>query len=118
MLIDCDSCTARPSACGGCIVTHLLQVGPVLGAAEDSWGDPSDADRLMDRMCDQGSADDGRGEPDRTAELTDAEVAAVAVLSAGGLVPPLRLVTPTRPPVRTTGTDGRAGRRGSRSRTG
>lgn len=63
MLIDCDTCTARPRACGDCIVTHLLSVGPVRDTAT----------------------------PDPT-ELTESEVAAVAVLSAGGLVPPLRLV--------------------------
>ena len=28
MLIDCDTCTARPRACGDCVVTHLLSVRP------------------------------------------------------------------------------------------
>lgn len=120
MLIDCDSCTARPRACGDCIVTHLLQVGPVRGGAEDSWSDP----------WEQAGAGGGAPAPDladgdhqreRHAELTESEVAAVAVLSAGGLVPPLRLVTPARPaPAPVAGaTGGRAGRRGGpRTRTG
>jgi len=121
MVIDCDSCTARPRACGDCIVTHLLQVGPARGSTEDSWPDPWDpADPAG---VDADPPDDGWGERERSAELTDSEVAAVAVLSAGGLVPPLRLVTPSRPaaPVAragTAGTVGRAGPRGSRSRTG
>ncbi len=94
MLIDCDSCTARPRACGDCIVTHLLQVGPVRGSTEDSWAEPHE---VMDPV-------------DAAPELTESEVAAVAVLSAGGLVPPLRLVTPTPP--------AGAGRGGARRRTG
>ncbi|WP_336922687.1 hypothetical protein [Aquipuribacter sp. SD81] len=67
MLIDCDTCTARPLACGDCVVTHLLSTRPAR---------PS-------------------GERPSATELTAPEVAAVAVLSAQGLVPPLRLVTAT-----------------------
>ena len=107
MLIDCDSCTARPRACGDCIVTHLLQVGPVRSSPEDSWPQPWGEPE-------EGSWD-GR---DHAPELTDSEVAAVAVLSAGGLVPPLRLVTPGPTSGGAVGTAGRTGRRGSRSRTG
>jgi len=115
MLIDCDSCTARPRACGDCIVTHLLQVGPARSSTEDSWPqpwDPSDEDPLADPPV------DGWDPYDRAPELTDSEVAAVAVLSAGGLVPPLRLVTPARSAGATAGTAGRTGRRGTRSHTG
>jgi len=127
MLIDCDSCTARPHACGDCIVTHLLQVGPARSSTEDSWEDPWDVDGQTDvdghttastPVVDPRAG--GRDERDRTAELTESELAAVAVLSAGGLVPPLRLVNSTRPaaPAPPTGTSGRAGRRAGRSRTG
>jgi hypothetical protein len=56
VLIDCDTCRARPHACGDCVVTHLLASRPA----------PVDLD-------------DGAWE-------------AVSVLSAAGLVPPLRLV--------------------------
>lgn len=71
MLIDCDSCTARSHACGDCVVTHLMSIGV--------RSDPTTADRASPPT-----------------ELTASEVAAVAVLSAGGLVPPLRLVTDGR----------------------
>ncbi|WP_432546696.1 hypothetical protein [Kineococcus sp. SYSU DK004] len=33
MLIDCDSCTARPRACDGCVVSVLLGVPDVPGRA-------------------------------------------------------------------------------------
>lgn len=72
MLIDCDSCTARPHACGDCVVTHLMSVGLSSDATTDRASPPT--------------------------ELTASEVAAVAVLAAEGLVPPLRLVT-GQPPV-------------------
>lgn len=102
MLIDCDSCTARPRACGDCIVTHLLQVG----RADRAPGGPH-PDR-PGPVGGPGERDDEHGAP---AVLTDSEVAAVAVLSAGGLVPPLRLVTPDGPPRH-------AGRTRGRSRAG
>ena len=72
MLIDCDTCTAGPRACGDCIVTHLLSVG-----APRDRGAAGPAARPA-------------------ADLTPEEVVAVGVLAAGGLVPPLRLVTPGR----------------------
>jgi hypothetical protein len=28
MIIDCDTCTAKPTACGDCVVTVLLGVQP------------------------------------------------------------------------------------------
>ncbi|MFC5382284.1 hypothetical protein [Aquipuribacter nitratireducens] len=62
MLIDCDTCTARPAGCQDCVVTHLLGAGPAAGRP--------------------------------AADLTSGEVAAVAVLAASGLVPPLRLTPP------------------------
>lgn len=75
MLIDCDTCTAGPRACGDCIVTHLLSVGAPGErgpAAPDAPGARSPA------------------------ELTSEEMVAVGVLAASGLVPPLRLVTTGR----------------------
>ena len=71
MIIDCDTCTAGPRACGDCIVTHLL---------------PLPTQRR-------------RPEPAATAELDPDALVAVEVLAAGGLVPPLRLVAPDAPPV-------------------
>lgn len=122
MLIDCDSCTARPRACGDCIVTHLLQVGPVRGSTEDSWADSwsgSWDDGGPDRPSWTPDPADAPHEHDRGPELTESEVAAVAVLSAGGLVPPLRLVTPARPATPPgAGSSTRAVRRGGRTRAG
>jgi len=37
MLVDCESCSVRGTACGGCVVTLLLDTPPAfhqLGAAE------------------------------------------------------------------------------------
>ena len=31
MIIDCDSCRARPRACGDCVVSHLLATAPSSG---------------------------------------------------------------------------------------
>jgi hypothetical protein len=62
MIIDCDSCQARPAACGDCVVSFVL--GPMPWAAGDG--------------------------------LVDEERAALAVLADSGLLPPLRLVTPTQ----------------------
>ena len=107
MLIDCDSCTARPRACGDCIVTHLLSVGPATGhAPHDSYGGP---DRVegADRVDDADPWDGPAG-----ADLTPSEIAAVGVLAAGGLVPPLRLVTSEEPSVMTRETRSRPRRRG------
>ncbi|MGF1664233.1 MAG: hypothetical protein ACFCVG_17515 [Kineosporiaceae bacterium] len=56
MLIDCDTCRARPRACGDCVVSHLLAA------------------------------------PAAPVDLDEGAWAAVSVLSAAGLVPPLRLV--------------------------
>jgi hypothetical protein len=66
VIIDCESCAARGSACADCVVTVLLDLPghrqPAPGAA--------------------GSA----------SELTDDERTALGVLADSGLVPPLRLV--------------------------
>ena len=61
MMIDCESCTARPVACGDCVVTFLTigHASPVVGA-------------------------DG-------IDLDSAEQRAIGVLAASGLVPPLRM---------------------------
>lgn len=61
MIIDCDTCTVRGSACADCVVTFLTI--PVRAA-----GPPGDT----------------------TVELTDGERGALRVLAASGLVPPLR----------------------------
>ena len=66
MLIDCDTCIVRGSACSDCVVSALL--GSVPGNAPV---------------------------PSHGIELDDAERAAIDVLAEHGLVPPLRLVAVT-----------------------
>ncbi|ROS30899.1 hypothetical protein EDF34_0543 [Cellulomonas sp. PhB150] len=62
MIIDCESCTARPVACGDCVVTFLT-----IGSPRAAVG-----------------ASDG-------VDLDVAEQHAIGVLAASGLVPPLRM---------------------------
>ena len=71
MIIDCDTCTVRGPACGGCVMTVLLGAG---GRA---------ADPVMLGIP---------GVPDRPVEWDLAESTAIATLVEFGLVPPLRLV--------------------------
>jgi hypothetical protein len=68
MHIDCDTCEVKGLACGDCVVTYLL------GSAPDVMG---------------GVPGVGGVGP---IELDHEERAALAVLAASGLVPPLRLV--------------------------
>jgi len=65
MLIDCDSCTERPRACGECVVSVLL-------------GMP-------------GERGPGERVPGPGPELDADERGALEVLAGAGLVPPLRL---------------------------
>ena len=61
MMIDCETCTARPAACADCVVTFLtVSVGAPSGVA--------------------GAVD-----------LDAGERRAIDVLAASGLVPPLRM---------------------------
>ena len=67
MLIDCDTCTVRGDACEDCVVSFLtISVRP--GAA-----DPADA-----------------ADVPREVAVDPDQVRALAAMSAGGLVPPLR----------------------------
>ncbi|WP_197021535.1 hypothetical protein [Cellulomonas sp. HZM] len=64
MIIDCDSCTARPVACADCVVTFLTVTAP--RAAQPAGTSPA-------------------------VDLDHAERHAIGVLAGCGLVPPLRL---------------------------
>lgn len=64
MIIDCDSCDARPTACGDCVIGVLL-------------GAPSESGTSV-------------------VQLDAPERRALDVLADQGLVPRLRLATPTR----------------------
>ncbi len=71
MEIDCDRCQMRGAGCQDCVIT-MLQPRNVAGFSEV---DPSISG--TDPHC-----------------LTEAEVKALGVLAAAGLVPPLRLALP------------------------
>lgn len=74
MIIDCDTCTARATACADCVVTFLTI--PVRAAPPPS---PVSAGTSPDTAA-------------GAVELDAAEQHAIGVLAASGLVPPLRLV--------------------------
>ncbi|MFD2092171.1 hypothetical protein [Blastococcus deserti] len=90
MLIDCDTCTARPAGCADCVVTVLLGAPP-------GW---QSADPVVVPMS--GRARTSPGEAGITAEdvvvppagvvveFDDVERRAVRALADVGLVPPLR----------------------------
>ena len=73
MIIDCDTCTARATACADCVVTFLTI--PVRASVPA----PPPADLAA-------------GTAAGAVELDAAEQHAIGVLAASGLVPPLRLV--------------------------
>lgn len=73
MIIDCDTCTARATACADCVVTFLTI--PVRAAPPV----PVSAGTAPDTAA-------------GAVELDAAEQHAIGVLAASGLVPPLRLV--------------------------
>jgi len=73
MIIDCDTCTARATACADCVVTFLtipVRTSPSASVAPDP----------------------GTRTAAGAVELDAAEQHAIGVLAASGLVPPLRLV--------------------------
>ena len=73
MIIDCDTCTARATACADCVVTFLtIPVRASPPAPVSAGTEPSAAAGAV--------------------ELDAAEQHAIGVLAASGLVPPLRLV--------------------------
>jgi len=69
VLIDCDSCSVRGSACGGCFVAALLG-GPPLERVDGEAG----------------HAPDGSAREVAFAALAPEEQAAVEILRAGGLL--------------------------------
>jgi hypothetical protein len=93
MLIDCDTCTARPTGCADCVVTVLLGappgrrstdpvVVPLSVRARTPAGEPSGA--VI-------SAEDVVVPPAGVVvEFDDVERRAVRALADVGLVPPLR----------------------------
>lgn len=74
-IIDCDSCVMRDIACDDCVVTVVLSMPTVRGAA------------YVD-----GELVDEQAEAAQAGSFDESEAAALAVLANSGLVPPLRLV--------------------------
>ena len=93
MLIDCDTCTARPTGCADCVVTVLLGAPPGWQSA-----DPV----VVPRGARAATGSPGTPGTDITAEdvvvppagvvveFDDVERRAVRALADVGLVPPLR----------------------------
>lgn len=109
MLIDCDTCTARPTGCADCVVTVLLGAPPgwqstdpvVVPLAGRARGG---ADAIPDD--DIAAEDVVVPPPGVVVEFDDVERRAVRALADVGLVPPLRH------------SDGSAGGPGGSRRTG
>ena len=85
MYIDCDTCTARGTGCGNCVVTVLLGAPPGWQGA-----DPTVVP-MAGRRDDRLSAEDVVVlPPGVVVEFDDVERRAVRALADVGLVPPLR----------------------------
>ena len=115
MYIDCDTCTARGTGCGDCVVTVLLGAPPGWQGA-----DPTVVP-LTGRRDDGPTAEDVVvvPRPGVVVEFDEVERRAVRVLADAGLVPPLRHQRSARPaPARRAAPQRRAGGQGAGRRTG
>ena len=114
MYIDCDTCTARGTGCGDCVVTVLLGAPPGWQGA-----DPTVVP-LTSRRDDGPTAEDVVvvPRPGVVVEFDEVERRAVRVLADYGLVPPLRHQPAAPRPTRQVGGGHRTGGQGARRRTG
>jgi hypothetical protein len=101
MLIDCDTCTARGTGCGDCVVTVLLgappgwqSVDPVVvpmpardRAPREAWLSAADRNPGTGKPA---AEDVVVPPPGVVVEFDDVERRAVRALADVGLVPPLR----------------------------
>jgi hypothetical protein len=98
MLIDCDTCTARPTGCADCVVTVLLGAPPgwqstdpvVVPLAGRGRASVVDATADDNTVADVTAEDVVVPRPGVVVEFDDVERRAVRALAEGGLVPPLR----------------------------
>ncbi|SOE02851.1 hypothetical protein [Blastococcus haudaquaticus] len=91
MLIDCDTCTARPTGCADCVVTVLLGAPPGWQSADPVVVPLTDRARATIAGSDGLSAEDVVVPPTGVVvEFDDVERRAVRALADVGLVPPLR----------------------------
>ena len=104
MYVDCDTCTARGTGCGDCVVTVLLGAPPGWQGA-----DPAVVP-MTGRWDDQPAAEDVVvPRPGVVVEFDDVERRAVRALAEGGLVPPLRHQPAAPRPARQAGEGRRTG---------
>ena len=113
MYIDCDTCTARGTGCGDCVVTVLLGAPPGWEGADPTvvpmTGRRDDAPAAEDVVVPR------RGV---VVEFDEVERRAVRALAEGGLVPPLRHQPAAPRPARQAEDGRRSGGQGARRRTG
>ncbi|SNS45421.1 hypothetical protein SAMN06893096_104188 [Geodermatophilus pulveris] len=120
MFIDCDTCTARGTGCGDCVLTVLLGAppgwqgsDPVVVPAAGRWDGGLTAEDVVVVP-----------RPGTVVEFDEVERRAVRVLADAGLVPPLRHQSaphqsaPHRSPARRPAPERRSGGAAARRRTG
>jgi hypothetical protein len=93
MLIDCETCTARPTGCADCVVTVLLGAPPGWQSADPVVVPLTGRARTPERADRDPAitAEDVVVPPTGVVvEFDDVERRAVNALAAAGLVPPLR----------------------------
>ena len=91
MLIDCDTCTARPTGCADCVVTVLLGAPPGWQSTDPVVVELSGRPRVADRPDPGIVAEDVVVPPPGVVvEFDEVERRAVRALADVGLVPPLR----------------------------
>ncbi|WP_116452462.1 hypothetical protein [Blastococcus litoris] len=92
MLIDCDTCTARPTGCADCVVTVLLGAPPGWQSTDPVVVPlPGRARGAVEATADDVAAEDVVvPRPGVVVEFDDVERRAVRALADVGLVPPLR----------------------------
>lgn len=108
MLVDCDQCTVRGTACASCAMTFVTESGPapipaisrVAGSAPapasraglGSASRPATAPRPPGKSRGKSAAGNRRtgGAPSPAIELDPAEMRALAALANAGMIPPLR----------------------------
>jgi len=89
MLIDCDTCTARPTGCADCVVTVLLGAPPGWQSTDPVVVPLSERARTVS-ASDLAAEDVVVPPTGVVVEFDDVERRAVRALADVGLVPPLR----------------------------
>jgi hypothetical protein len=91
MLIDCDTCTARGTGCGDCVVTVLLGAPPGWQGVDPVVIPLSGRPRVAgDEAAATAAEDVVLPRPGIVVEFDEVERRAVRALAEVGLVPPLR----------------------------